>query len=56
MLYMIPTKKGMGVELWGTHNDLDALYSFIGKFWDSEVQHNPQYATAPKKNEFNRSA
>lgn len=36
MLYMIPTKKGMGVELWGTHNDLDALYSFIGKFWDSE--------------------
>jgi len=36
MLYIIPTKKGRGIELWGTHEDLDALYEVIGKFWNDE--------------------
>ncbi|WP_150452533.1 DUF6904 family protein [Arenibacter lacus] len=38
MLYTIPTKKGMGVELWGTYEDLDRLYDLIGKFWNDENQ------------------
>lgn len=36
MLYTIPTKKGRGIELWGTYEDLDALYEVIGKFWNDE--------------------
>lgn len=33
MLYLIPTKKGIGVEIWGTYEDLDFLYDFIDRFW-----------------------
>ena len=40
MLYIIPTKKGMGVELWGTFDDLDLLYDLIGKFWNDETHLN----------------
>lgn len=36
MLYIIPTRKGIGVELWGTFDDLDMLYDLIGKFWNDE--------------------
>lgn len=36
MIYIIPTKKGFGVELWGTREDLDNLYNVIGKFWNDE--------------------
>lgn len=36
MLYIMPTKKGMGVELWGTYEDLDLFYDIIGKFWNHE--------------------
>lgn len=36
MLYIIPTKRGLGVELWGTFEDLDSLYSVIAKFWNNE--------------------
>ena len=36
MLYIIPTKKGMGVELWGTYEDLDQFYDVISKFWGDE--------------------
>lgn len=36
MLYIIPTKKGRGIELWGTYQDLDALYEVVGKFWKDE--------------------
>lgn len=36
MLYLIPTKKGLGVEIWGTIDDLDNLYEVIGKFWNNE--------------------
>ena len=36
MVYTVPTKKGMGLELWGTYDDLINLYQVIGKFWDDE--------------------
>lgn len=36
MIYIIPTKRGIGVELWGTYDDLGGLYEFIGKFWHGE--------------------
>jgi len=34
MIYTVPTKRGLGVELWGTSDDLKTLYSVIGKFWN----------------------
>lgn len=40
MLYLTPTKKGIGVEVWGTYEDLDGLYDVIGKFWNHEHYHN----------------
>lgn len=36
MFYLIPTKRGIGVELWGTYEDLYTLYDTIGKFWRLE--------------------
>lgn len=36
MLYIIPTKRGMGIEIWGTYEDLNVLYDVIGKFWNDE--------------------
>lgn len=36
MIYIIPTKRGIGVELWGTSDDLESLYDFVGKFWHGE--------------------
>ncbi|MFX1707169.1 hypothetical protein PV783_24590 [Chitinophaga sp. CC14] len=36
MFYLIPTKRGLGVELWGSYDDLDSLYAVIGKFWSQE--------------------
>ncbi|MFZ4402109.1 MAG: DUF6904 family protein [Bacteroidales bacterium] len=36
MIYIIPTKRGMGVELWGTYQDLNNFYEVIGKFWNDE--------------------
>lgn len=36
MIYIIPTKRGMGVELWGTYDDLSNLYEVVGKFWNDE--------------------
>ena len=40
MIYILPTKKGMGVELWGTHEDLTNFYSVIGRFWNDENKLN----------------
>lgn len=40
MIYIIPTKQGMGVELWGTHEDLNNLYEVIGRFWNDENKLN----------------
>lgn len=36
MFYLIPTKRGIGIELWGTYDDLYTLYDTIGKFWNKE--------------------
>lgn len=36
MLYLIPTKRGIGVEMWGTYEDLYTLYDATGKFWRLE--------------------
>ena len=32
MIYIVPTKRGLGVEVWGTYDDLDQLYGVIGRF------------------------
>jgi hypothetical protein len=36
MFYLIPTKKGLGVQLWGTYDDLRTIYSVVGNFWNDE--------------------
>lgn len=36
MLYLIPTKHGYGIELWGTYDDLNNFYDVISKFWNDE--------------------
>lgn len=36
MVQFIATKGGIGIEIWGTHDELDNIYSFIGQFWNDE--------------------
>lgn len=36
MLYTIPTKRGFGIEVWGTEDDLTYLYDTVSKFWNNE--------------------
>ena len=36
MLHITPTPRGIGVKLWGTHEDLNVFYETIGKFWGEE--------------------
>lgn len=36
MIYIIPTKRGLGVEIWGTYEDLNNLYEVLSKFWNDE--------------------
>lgn len=36
MFYLIPTKNGKGVQLWGTYDDLRTIHSIIGNFWNQE--------------------
>lgn len=36
MLYLIPTKRGLGIEIWGNYDDLNSLYNVISKFWSDE--------------------
>jgi hypothetical protein len=40
MIYINPTNRGVGVELWGTHDDLNSLYDLIGKYWNDENKLN----------------
>ena len=40
MIYILPTKHGMGVEIWGTYDDLSNFYDFISKFWNNEDKLN----------------
>ena len=37
MIYIIPTKRGMGVEIWGTHEELRDFHEIIAKFWNKET-------------------
>ena len=42
MFYMIPTKGGLGVELWGTYDDLEQFYDHItSNYLDEEKNHFP---------------
>lgn len=36
MIYIIPTKGGLGVEIWGTSEDLNNFYEVMSKFWNDE--------------------
>lgn len=36
MIYTLPTKRGIGLQLWGTFDDLNDLYEVIGHFWGNE--------------------
>lgn len=36
MFYLIPTKNGIGVELWGTYDDVRTVHSVVGNFWNQE--------------------
>lgn len=38
MIYIIPTKRGLGVELWGNYDDLNNLYDIIAQFWGNDIQ------------------
>ena len=40
MIYIIPTKRGMGVELWGTREDLTNFYNVVGRFWNDDNKLN----------------
>lgn len=35
-MYIIPTKRGLGVELWGTRDELDLIYEVLSKFWGED--------------------
>lgn len=40
MLYTIYTQRGLGVQIWGTYDDLRTLYEVISRFWNiSEFEH-----------------
>jgi len=34
MIYTVPTKKGLGIEIWGTRDDLEYFYDIVSKFWN----------------------
>ncbi len=48
MIYILPTKRGLGATLWGTWDDLDALYEVISKFWGEERYYLPDSETREK--------
>lgn len=40
MLYTTHTKRGLGVQVWGSYDDLRTLYDIISKFWNvPEFEH-----------------
>ncbi|WP_016777558.1 DUF6904 family protein [Anaerophaga thermohalophila] len=40
MLHITPTPRGIGIKLWGTHEDLNSFYEVIGKYWGEEKDFN----------------
>lgn len=44
MFYIIPTKKGLGVEIWGTADDLEQMHKLISAWWaNDDLQNNEDY-------------
>lgn len=40
MLYAFCTERGLGLQIWGTYDDLRTLYEVISRFWNiSEFEH-----------------
>lgn len=40
MLYTVYTERGLGVQIWGTYDDLRTLYEVISRFWSvPEFEH-----------------
>ncbi len=40
MIYIIPTEGGLGVEIWGTYEDLNNFDEVISKFWNDKNKQN----------------
>ena len=40
MFYLIPTKNGIGVEIWGTYDDIRTVHSIVENFWGDEENQN----------------
>lgn len=40
MIYTVPTKRGVGIELWGNYDDIHTLYNVVGKFWNDDNHKN----------------
>lgn len=38
MFYLLPTKKGLGVEFWGSYDDLRAIYDVFSDFWELDFE------------------
>ncbi|MBW3467498.1 DUF6904 family protein [Arthrospiribacter ruber] len=34
MFYLLPTKRGLGVEFWGSYDDLRTIYEVLYSFWE----------------------
>ncbi|MGI9580117.1 DUF6904 family protein [Chryseobacterium sp. RRHN12] len=37
MIYTVATKKGLGIEIWGTRDDLEYFYGIVSKFWNDPL-------------------
>lgn len=49
MIYTLQTKRGLGIELWGSYEDLDSFYDTVGKFWnDDNLRHLKGYDNRDK--------
>ena len=40
MFYLMPTKNGIGVEIWGTYDDIRSIHSVVQNFWGNENNDN----------------
>lgn len=40
MFYIVPTKKGLGVEIWGTADDLEQMHKLISAWWANDNLQN----------------
>ncbi|AUC84795.1 hypothetical protein CW731_05575 [Polaribacter sp. ALD11] len=36
MFYLKPTKNGIGIEIWGTYDDIRTVHSIVQNFWGNE--------------------